>query len=75
MNRTRFEASIDKARNVEKEEQSGNIADSRAVRLALMKRVHEGEITLEAAQKELKKIQSTAKRNGKLTRSQAFNQG
>ena len=73
--RTRVEALIDKFRNVAIEEQLGNVADSHSVRLDLMKRVESGEITLEEAQRELKKIKSTAKRNGKITRAQAFSQG
>jgi len=53
-------------------EADGRIADSMEVRQALMERVHKGEITLEAAQAELKKIKRGAKAAGKVTRSQAF---
>jgi hypothetical protein len=53
-------------------EAGGRVADSMDVRLALMARVHAGEITLEAAQKELAAIKRGAKRNGLITRNQAF---
>lgn len=55
-----------------KDEAEGKVADSMGVRLALMDRVHKGEITLEEAQAQLKKIKSAAKRNGQITRNQAF---
>lgn len=58
-----------------KAEAGGQIADSLDVRQALMERVHKGEITLEVAQAELKKIKRGAKAAGKVTRSQAFRQG
>ena len=53
-------------------EADGKVADSMDVRLALMDRFHKGEITLEEAQAQLKKIKSAAKRNGQITRNQAF---
>jgi hypothetical protein len=56
-------------------EAGGQVADSLDVRQALMGRVHKGEITLAAAQAELKKIRRGAKAAGKVTRSQAFRQG
>ncbi len=73
--RTRFEASIDKMNAMKTAEAAGQVADSSEVRLALMKRVHDGEITLAEAQAQLKKIKSSAKRNGLITRSQAFSRG
>lgn len=73
--RTRFEASLDKKSNVKREEAAGNVADSKEVRLALMQRVHSGEITLLEAQEQLKTIKRDAKKNGMKTRSQAFNEG
>lgn len=74
-NRTRFEAAIDKSANRRAEEAAGNVADSMEVRMALMERVRSGEITLEQAQSELKKIKSGAKRAGKITRAQAYSRG
>ena len=55
-----------------KAEAGGQVADSLEVRQALMERVHKGEITLEAAQAELKRIKRGAKTAGKVTRAQAF---
>lgn len=49
---------------------NGELADSMEVRKEIMRRIHAGEITLEQGQDELKKIKRTAKKNGKLTRSQ-----
>ncbi|WP_376742477.1 hypothetical protein [Ensifer canadensis] len=60
-------------REAQKEaEAAGKVADSMEVRLALMERVRSGEITLEAAQAELAAIKRSAKRNGQITRSQAY---
>lgn len=53
-------------------EAEGAVADSMDVRLALMARVHAGEITLVEAQSQLKRIKSSAKKNGQITRNQAF---
>ena len=75
MSRTRFEAGLEKRKNVEECEKSGIIADSMDVRMALMGQVRSGEKTLAEVQSELKKIKRNAKKNGMLTRSQAFNQG
>jgi len=52
-------------------EADGKVADSMEVRMALMKRVHDGEITLEEAQAELARIKRGAKANGQITRNQA----
>lgn len=73
--RSRFWAMSDKRDAVEKAEKDGLIADSGEVRLALMQRVYNKEITLEQAQEELKKIKKNAKKNGLITKSQAFNRG
>jgi len=73
--RTRFEERIEKREEVKRSEAAGEVADSMDVRLALMERVHSGEITLSQAQAELKKIKSGAKLAGKITREQAFSRG
>lgn len=73
--RTRFEAALDKRAALKEAEASGKVADSMAVRLALMEAVHKGTITLEAAQAELKRIQNSAATYGKVTREQAFSRG
>lgn len=69
MDSIEFRARRDHQKAVEAE---GRVADSMEVRLALMQRVHDGEITLEAAQAELARIKRQAKRNGQITRNQAF---
>lgn len=73
--RTAYESGRDKRRALKAAEDAGAIADSMDVRRALMARVHAGEITLEQAQDELKKIKAGAGRAGKVTRAQAFNAG
>lgn len=75
MTRTLFEASLEKRQAVKESEAAGEVVDSMDVRLALMARVHSGEITLESAQAELKKIKASAKRLGMVTRAQAFSRG
>lgn len=54
---------------LKKAEQDGMVADSMIVRLALMERVKNKEISLEKAQEELKKIQRQAHRQGLYTRN------
>lgn len=73
--RTKFEASIDKRRAVNQAEKEGNVADSLEVRKQLMEAVHSGSITLQEAQERLSKIQRSAKKNGKVTRAQAYSRG
>ena len=71
----RFETSRRKRHAVNQAEEDGLIADSMDVRMALMAQVHSGERTLESVQAELKKIKRDAKKNGKVTRNQAFVRG
>lgn len=66
---------IEKSYAVERDEKEGLIADSREVIIELVKKVKSGEITLEDAQKQLRKIQRNAKKNGKITRAQAYKRG
>ena len=73
--RTRFEASSDKRHAVKEAEAAGQIADSMEVRLSIVKRMKSGEITLAQGQAELKAIKRNAKKNGLLTRQQAFSRG
>lgn len=73
--RTRFEASMDKRAAMKSAEAAGQVADSHEVRLALIERMHAGELTLEQVQAQLKKIKSGAKRAGMVTRAQAFSRG
>lgn len=53
-------------------EADGRVADSLEVRMALMERVRAGDLSLEAAQAELKRIKRGAKASGKITRNQAW---
>jgi hypothetical protein len=73
--RTSFEAALDKRANVKDCEEKGLIADSMEVRMALIEQVRTGELTPEQMQAKLKKIKAQAKKNGMLTREQAFSRG
>lgn len=53
-------------------EDDGVVADSMAVRLALIARMDAGELTLEQVQAELKRIKRGAAAAGKITRAQAY---
>lgn len=53
-------------------EEQGRVADSMEVRHALLEKVRKGEATLAEAQAELMKIKRNAKKNGLVTRSQAY---
>lgn len=75
MGRTRFEASLDKRRHLSDCEEKGIVADSMEVRTRLIEKMHAGEMTLEEVQAELKRIKKNAKKNGQITRTQAFKQG
>ena len=75
MKRTRFEADLDKHRAVREADAAGTIADSNAVRVALIERMYKGELTLDQVQGELKRIKRDAKKNGQLTRQQVFSRG
>jgi polysaccharide deacetylase 2 family uncharacterized protein YibQ len=70
--RTRFDAAIDKQDALTAAEKAGEVADSLDVRMALIKRMHSGELTLPDVQRELERIKRDAKKNGKLTRSQVW---
>ncbi len=72
MSRTRFEASFDKHRAVDKAEAAGEVSDSMAVRMVLIERMNKGELTLAQVGGELKRIKREGKRQGKLTRAQVF---
>ena len=73
--RTKFEAGIDKSRELRMAEAAGEIADSMSVRVALIERMNAGELTLEQVQAELKRIKREAKAAGKVTRAQAYSRG
>jgi hypothetical protein len=63
----------EKMRNLREAEEAGIVADSHEYRLSLLESVYKGDITLEDAQKELRKVKREAKKNGKITRNQAYN--
>jgi hypothetical protein len=75
MGRTRFDASRAKHAAVKAGDADGTIADNMTVRLALIDRMNAGELTLDQVQDELKKIKRNAKKNGQITRAQAFSRG
>ena len=68
----RFWRRLERRAAADKAEADGEVADSMEIRKALMARVGSGEITLEAAQAELKRIKRGAKAAGKITRAQAY---
>lgn len=51
------------------------VADSLDVRIALIERMNKGELTLKDVQQQLKKIKANAKKNGQITRTQAYLRG
>lgn len=68
----RFWAMMERKRRLHEAEAAGLVADDSATRIALVERVHAGEITLEEAQAELQRIKRNAKANGKTTRARAY---
>jgi hypothetical protein len=55
-----------------KAETEGRVADSMEVRTALVEKMNSGELTLQEVQAELKRIKRDAKKNGLVTRNQAY---
>ncbi|NNH67793.1 hypothetical protein [Rhizobium laguerreae] len=53
-------------------EAEGKVADSMEVRKSLVERFERGDITFEQMQAELAAIKRNAKKNGQITRNQAF---
>ena len=68
----RFWRNWEQRQALKRAEQARRVADSIEVRRALMARVHSGELTLAEAQKELRRIKRAAKKNGMVTRGQAY---
>lgn len=56
-------------------EAAGAVADSMEVRTELIRKMNAGEMTLEQVQAELARIKRNAKKNGKITRDQAYRRG
>ena len=71
----RFWRNLERRDALKKAEAAGQVADSMEVRMAIMKRVETGEITLEQAQAEIASIKRQANAAGKMTRNQAFMRG
>ena len=67
-----YDQRIDKRAALTLAEENGEVADSQEFRVALMARVHSGEIKIEDAQAELRKVKRNAKKNGLKTRSQVW---
>lgn len=59
----------------EKAEAEGKVADSLHVRMELLAKADRGEMTLQEVQAELKRIKRNAKKNGLITRNQAYLKG
>ncbi|ROM29291.1 hypothetical protein BK645_09995 [Pseudomonas protegens] len=53
-------------------EEQGIVADSSALRASLVAKIHAGEMTIEQAQDELRKVKREAKKNGLKTRDQIW---
>ncbi len=70
--RTREEAILEKRQAECIAEASGQVADSTAVRIALIERINRGDLTLEQAQAELAQIKHTAKSRGLTTRASVW---
>ena len=62
----------EKLARVKTAEAQGQVADSMDVRLALIARMHAGELTLEQVQAELKRIKRGASKAGQTTRAKAY---
>lgn len=61
--------------SVDAAEASGEVADSMEVRKALIEKMHAGEMTLDEVQAALKRIKRNARKNGQITRVQAYRRG
>lgn len=57
---------------ISEQEAAGKVADSMDVRLAIVARIHSGELSIQEGQAELKRIQRKAKQSGQITRAQAY---
>ncbi|MDD2005164.1 hypothetical protein NPS31_17650 [Pseudomonas putida] len=53
-------------------EEQGLVADSTEFRQALVAKLESGEMTIDQAQEELRKVKREAKKNGKKTREQIW---
>jgi len=60
---------------MKKLEREGLIADSMDVRMSLVKKIYQKEITIEQSRAELKRIRRNAKKHGQTTRDRVWAQG
>jgi len=68
-------AQREKVAAVHAAEAAGEVADSMEVRRAIVERMKAGELTLEQAQAELKRLRAGATKAGKTTRSRVWRRG
>ena len=68
----RFWNQVKRRDNLKASEAAGEVADSMEIRMALVRRMEAGEITLEQMQAELAAIKRGARKRGLKTRAQAF---
>ena len=67
-----YDRRLDKRVALQIAEEQVVVADSTEFRAALVARIKSGELTIEQAQAELRKVKRYAKKNGKKTRSQIW---
>lgn len=67
-----YDRRLDKRVALQLAEEQGIVADSTDFRQALVSKIKAGEVTVEQAQAELRKVKREAKKNGKKTRSQIW---
>ncbi|MNJ43893.1 hypothetical protein D3C77_389190 [compost metagenome] len=67
-----YDRRLDKRVALQLAEEQGIVADSTGLRQALVAKLKSGEMTIEQAQAELRKVKRDAKKNGKKTRSQIW---
>lgn len=67
-----YDRRLDKRVALQLAEEQGIVADSTELRQALVAKLKSGEMTIEQAQAELRKVKRDAKKDGKKTRSQIW---
>ncbi|PYD05927.1 hypothetical protein DND90_21550 [Pseudomonas syringae pv. maculicola] len=67
-----YDRRLDKRVALQIAEEHGLVADSSALRAALVAKIHSGDMTIEQVQAELRKVKREAKKNGLKTRDQIW---
>lgn len=67
-----YDRRLDKRVALQIAEEQGLVADSTEFRQALVAKLESGEMTIDQAQEELRKVKREAKKNGKKTREQIW---